>query len=166
MLHIKSHLSYLLKFAEQFNLEFLLGEIKVLIDLIKYTYFSELSYYSMKKVKVRLGLPGSSVHGDSHGKNTGVGSCFLLQGIFPTEESNLSLFHYRRILYCLSHQGSPRVLEWVDYLFSSRSFWPRNGTRISHIADRFFTSWATSELFYSWSILPMRSCLQSLNWKN
>ena len=115
----------------------------------------------MKKVKVRLGLPGSSVHGDSHGKNTGVGSCFLLQGIFPTEESNLSLFHYRRILYCLSHQGSPRVLEWVDYLFSSRSFWPRNGTRISHIADRFFTSWATSELFYSWSILPMRSCLQS-----
>ena len=55
MLHIKSHLSYLLKFAEQFNLQFLLGEIKVLIDLIKYTYFSELSYYSMKKVKVRLG---------------------------------------------------------------------------------------------------------------
>ena len=28
--------------------------------------------------------PGSSVHGDSPGKNTGVGSHALLQGIFPT----------------------------------------------------------------------------------
>ena len=29
-------------------------------------------------------LPGSSVHGNSPGKNTGVGCCALLQGIFPT----------------------------------------------------------------------------------
>ena len=33
------------------------------------------------------------------GKNTGVGCHFLLQGIFPTQESNLSLLHYWRILY-------------------------------------------------------------------
>ena len=33
-------------------------------------------------------LPGSSVHGDSPGKNTGVGCCALLQGIFPTQASN------------------------------------------------------------------------------
>ena len=33
---------------------------------------------------------GSSVHGDSPGKNTGVGSHCLLQGIFPTQRSNLS----------------------------------------------------------------------------
>ena len=32
--------------------------------------------------------PGSSVHGDSLGKNTGVGCHFLLQGIFPTQGSN------------------------------------------------------------------------------
>ena len=32
--------------------------------------------------------PGSSVHGDSPGKNTGVGCHVLLQGIFPTQESN------------------------------------------------------------------------------
>ena len=32
--------------------------------------------------------PGSSVHGDSPGKNTGVGYHFLLQGIFPTQGSN------------------------------------------------------------------------------
>ena len=32
--------------------------------------------------------PGSSVHGDSPGKNTRVGCHFLLQGIFPTQGSN------------------------------------------------------------------------------
>ena len=42
------------------------------------------------------------------GKNTGVGSHSLLQGIFPTRGSNLSLLHCRQILYHLSHQGSPR----------------------------------------------------------
>ena len=36
-------------------------------------------------------LPGSCVHGDSPGKNTGVGCYFLLQDIFPTQESNRSL---------------------------------------------------------------------------
>ena len=51
--------------------------------------------------------PGSSVHGDSPGKNTGVGCHALLQGIFLTQESNWGLPHYRRILYQLSYQGSP-----------------------------------------------------------
>ena len=31
----------------------------------------------------------------------------LLQGIFPTQGSNLSLLHCREILYHLSHQGLP-----------------------------------------------------------
>ena len=35
--------------------------------------------------------PGSSVHGDSPGKNTGVGCHALLQGIFPTQGLNLHL---------------------------------------------------------------------------
>ena len=42
-------------------------------------------------------LLGSSVHGDSAGKNTGVGCHALLQGIFPTQESNLGLLHCRQI---------------------------------------------------------------------
>ena len=92
--------------------------------------------------------PGSSVHGDSPGKNTevscppagdlsnpgieprsptlrvdslqseppgksmntGVGSLFLLQGIFPTQELNRDLLHCRWIFYQLSYQGSPRKL--------------------------------------------------------
>ena len=44
-------------------------------------------------------LPGSSVNGDSPGKNTGVGCDFLLQGIFPTQGLNSRLLHYRQILY-------------------------------------------------------------------
>ena len=62
--------------------------------------------------------PGSSVQGDSPGKNTGVGCHALLQGIFATQGSNLGLPHCRQILYHLSHQGSPKILEWVAYPFS------------------------------------------------
>ena len=50
---------------------------------------------------------------NSLGQNTGVGNFSLLQGIFPTQGSNPDLPHYRRILYQLSHKGSPRILEWI-----------------------------------------------------
>ena len=50
--------------------------------------------------------PGSPVHGDSPGKNTGVGSHPLLQGIFPIQGSILGLLHWRWIIYHPSHQGS------------------------------------------------------------
>ena len=50
---------------------------------------------------------------NSPGQNTGVGSLSLLQGIFPTQELNPGLPHCRQILYQLSHQGRPRILEWV-----------------------------------------------------
>ena len=40
-------------------------------------------------------------------KNTGVGSLSLLQGIFPTQESNQGILHYRQILYQLSYEGTP-----------------------------------------------------------
>ena len=39
-------------------------------------------------------------------KNTGEGSLSFLQQIFPTQESNWGLLHYRWILYQLSYQGS------------------------------------------------------------
>ena len=44
---------------------------------------------------------------DFPGKSAGVDCHFLLQGIFPTQESNLGLPHCRQTLYRLSHQGSP-----------------------------------------------------------
>ena len=38
-----------------------------------------------------------------------------------------------------------RILEWVAIPFSRGSSWLRDWTQISHIAWRFFTSWATRE---------------------
>ena len=46
-------------------------------------------------------------------KNTGMGCHSLLQGIFPTQGSNPGLPHYRRILYGLSHQGSPPFFDTI-----------------------------------------------------
>ena len=42
---------------------------------------------------VDCGPPGFSVHEESPGKNIGVGCHFLLQGILPTQGSNLYLLH-------------------------------------------------------------------------
>ena len=63
--------------------------------------------------------PGSSVHGDFPGKNTGVGCHALLQGIFPTQGLNSGLLHCR-ILYHLSYQGSPSV-SWG--VFIKKKMW-------------------------------------------
>ena len=53
--------------------------------------------------------------------------------------------HCGRILYQSSHQGSPRILAWVAYPFSSRSSQPRNQTGVSCIVGRFFINWAMRE---------------------
>ena len=92
-------------------------------------------------------LPGSSVHGDSPGQNTGVGSHSLLQGIFPTQGLNPGLPSALQVDSLLSggYQGSPRMLEWVIHPISRESSWSRNWTGISCIAGGFFTCWATKE---------------------
>ena len=59
-------------------------------------------------------LPGSSVHGNSPGKNIGVGCHALFLGIFPTQRLNPSFLHCRRILYQLSYQGSPG--QWLTLI--------------------------------------------------
>ena len=81
----------------------------------------------------RLYSPWSSLS-----QYTRVGSLSFLQGIFPTEGLNPGLLHCRWILSQLNHKGSPRILEWVAYPFSSASSWPRNRTVVSSIAGRFF----------------------------
>ena len=63
---------------------------------------------------------------NSPDQNIGVHSLSLLQGIFPTQGSNPGLPHCRRILYHLSNWGSPRILEWVAYLFSRGATQPGN----------------------------------------
>ena len=101
--------------------------------------------------------PGSSVLRDSPGKNTGVGCHALLQRIFPIQGSYPGLLHCRQILYCLSHHGRPRILEWVIYPLSRGTSWPRNQTGVSCIAGGFFTNWATREAQKYWSRMPIPS---------
>ena len=102
--------------------------------------------YDKPESESRLVVPDSlKPHGlyslwNSPGQNTGVGNCSLLQGIVPTQGSNPGFLHCRWILYQLSHQGSPRILEWVAYPFSNGSSQLRNRTRVSCIAGRFLTS--------------------------
>ena len=66
-------------------------------------------------------LPGSSVHGDSPGKNTGVGCQALLQGIFPTQGSNPGLPNCRWILYHLRCREAPVVALVLIFSHSSHS---------------------------------------------
>ena len=63
----------------------------------------------------------------------------------PRDIPNPGIEHCRRSLYCLSHQGSPRILEWVAYPFFRGSSQSRNRTGVPCIIGRFFTSWATRE---------------------
>jgi len=67
------------------------------------------------------------------------GSLSLLQGIFPTQGSNPGLLHCRWIVYQLSHKGSPRILEWVAYPFSSGSSWPMPTSKSRIIEFHIFT---------------------------
>ena len=110
---------------------------------------------------VNCSPPGFSVHGDSPGKNTGVG-CRVLLRIVPTQGLNPGLPHWRWILCHLSHQGNPRILEWVAYPFSRGTSWPRNQTRIllhcRRILHWFFTSWTTREAWL-YRLLSAKWCL-------
>ena len=82
---------------------------------------------------------------DYPGKNTGVGSHSLLQGIFPTQGLNLALLHCRHILYRLSQPGKPEqmnrwlvnsvqiyanwnILDFIYFLNSQHPFWGTQGS--------------------------------------
>ena len=56
-------------------------------------------------------------------------------------------------------QGSPRILESVAYPISRGSSWPRNRTRVSCIAGRFFTNWAIKEALFSDNYRTRVSCI-------
>ena len=83
--------------------EYILGSISQ--TCLQYSFFSQtcvvLSHSVMSNSfdPMDCSQQGSSVHGDSPGKNTGMGCYDLLQGIFPTQGSNPGLPHCRQILY-------------------------------------------------------------------
>ena len=113
--------------------------------------------------------PGSSIHGDSPGKNTGVGCHALLQGILPTEELNPGLPHCRQILYQLSHQGTPRILAQKSKLFFNFMQQRNFAFTLCQLNNEFFqnlleTGGSSSELgssdyLYSW--YQVSKCFQA-----
>ena len=64
-------------------------------------------------------LPGSSVHGDSPGKNTGMGCYALLQGIFPVQGSNPRLLHWQVDFFTTEPSGKSWIAHhWHEFSVS------------------------------------------------
>ena len=61
---------------------------------------------------------------NSPGQNTEMGSLSLLQGIFPTQESNWGFLHRRRILYQLSYHILYSL--WKKQCILLSNFYPRS----------------------------------------
>ena len=88
--------------------------------------------------------PGTSVCEDSPGKNT------EWVAMPSSSESSQSRIEPRSPTLQADSlpsepSGKPKNTEWVAYPFSRGSSQPRNQSRVSCIADGFFTSWATRE---------------------
>ena len=82
-----------------------------------------------------------------------VGCHALFQGIFPIRGLNQGFLHCKQILYCLSHQGSPRILKSEAYLFSRGFSWPRNWTRVSCICRQILYQLSyQGSPYFSWSL--------------
>ena len=78
---------------------------------------------------------------NSPGQNTGMGSLSLLQGIFPTQESNWGLLYCRRILYQLSYHI--RYSLWKKQCILLPNFYPRSKADIF----KYKVSWCISFFF-------------------
>ena len=52
---------------------------------------------------------------NSPGQNTGVRSCSLLQGMFPTQGSNSGLLHCRRLIILQYCSGFCHILTWIGH---------------------------------------------------
>ena len=122
-----------------------IGKTSVTVDFNKLHIFL-MQYFKCESESRSVVSDCLQAHGlyspwNSPDQNTGVGSLSLLQVIFPTQGLNPGLPHCGRILYQVSHKGSPRIREWVAYPFSRESCWPRNWIGVSCLAGRFFTNW-------------------------
>ena len=94
------------------------------------------------EIPVDCSPPGSSVHGIFQAWILKWSEVKVAQS-YPTLCNSMD-YAIRGILQA-------RIQEWVAIPFSRGSSQPRNGTQVSHIASRFFTSWAIREY---WSELP------------
>ena len=78
--------------------------------------------------------------------------CWYHLNILPFPQAHSLHLFSQRSLFPLSVYGilQARILKWVAIPFSRGSSQPRDRTQVSHIAGRFFTSWATREAQEYW----------------
>ena len=110
---------------------------------------------------------------NSPGQNTGVSCLSLLQGIFPTQAWNPGLRHCRRILSCLSHQGSISFFvmsEWLSTLhtplFSVHSSADTEAASVSWLLQTVL-QWSLGstypfEPWCSWGVCPGEALLDHM----
>ena len=119
-------------------------------------------------------LPGSSVHGDSPSKNTGVGCHFFLQGIFTIQELNLCLLHWQADSLPLNHLGSPSSryqdikrdgLRQNCTLTGSYSWWEREKTLTTDYQNVSLRVSLVSQ-WYRMHLPMQETWVPSLIWKN
>ena len=98
---------------------------------------------------------------NSLGQNTGVGSLSLLQGIFPTQESNPGLPCYRLILYQLSHKGSQKFNICDPLTISNLPYYLRMFITFTYCLHPFpllphAVTWSISNGINNYTCLPTR----------
>ena len=118
--------------------------------------------------------PGSSVHGDTLGKNIGVVCHALLQGILPTQGSNpslLQLLHWQANFPPLSYLGSPFLRQLLLFSYSimssslqlhglQNSRHPCPSPSLGVCSNSCPLHWWCHSTILS-SVVPFSSCLQS-----
>ena len=82
----------------------------------------------------------------------------LLQGIFPTQGSNLGLLHCSRILYYVSHQGSPNIPNCCCLVTHRVQLFATPNTAACQVSLSFTISWSLLKLMSIESVMPSR-CL-------
>ena len=91
------------------------------LSLDSWFLFSTLKWKWKSLTRVSLGPHGLYSPWNSPGHNTGGGSLSLLQWIFPIQESNQGLLHWRQILCHLNHKGNLHILPRRKRIISKAS---------------------------------------------
>ena len=109
---------------------------------------------SLRSVPIDCSIPGSFIHGIFQARVLEwVAISFSTICNYWRKLSwfrGSSLPHFGQVLYLLSHQGSPRILEWVSFPFSRESSKPRNWTGLLHC------SWILCQMSYQGSCKLVR----------
>ena len=145
--------------------------------LCLYSVFVYVVFLSWKKVKWNCELiscarffttPWTVTHRflcpwNSPVKNTGVGCHSFLQGIFPTQGSNLGLLHCGQILYRLSHRKAPNLFIWASSSLSCSMWnlvhWPEIKPRSPHWECIVLATGSPGKSLLSWGLIFKSSYL-------